>query len=292
MRPEIEKALSLLQGREPEAVERALAMLQQSVFAFSMKVCGHREDAEDTMQEVLLKAVPHLPKFTNAKALVVWLYTVAKNSCLMSRRHSKFAPKHHLSLEELMPDGPELAKLSAIGPDRALLRQEDGDLVRRAILKVPPQYRLVLVLHDLEELDTAEVAKVTGLRPGTVRVRLHRARLFVKKELARAMGAGHRRTARKGRPAPSTECKRMFAALSDYLDEELPAETCDRIREHMSDCQPCVAFLANLQETVRGLKRLPARKPDARVAAKIRKTLLPQLTAALAQSSLRHSAAR
>ena len=55
------------------------------------------------MQEVLLKSVPHLPKFDSPKALVVWLYKVAKNRCLMSRRRSKFAPHPDLSLEELMP---------------------------------------------------------------------------------------------------------------------------------------------------------------------------------------------
>jgi RNA polymerase sigma-70 factor (ECF subfamily) len=144
----------------------------------------------------------------------------------------------------------------------------------------------------MEELDTAEVAKVTGLRPGTVRVRLHRARLFLRRELAKAASGGVPRQKASRKLPPSAECKRMFAALSDYLDEELPANACDRIREHMSDCRPCVAFLDNLQKTVQGLKRLPARKPDARVAAKIRKTLLPQLTAALAQSSSRRTAAQ
>ena len=64
-----------------------------------MKVCGQRQDAEDTMQEVLLKSVANLPKFNNPKALMVWLYKVAKNRCLMSRRKSKFAPKEDLSLE-------------------------------------------------------------------------------------------------------------------------------------------------------------------------------------------------
>jgi RNA polymerase sigma-70 factor (ECF subfamily) len=291
MRAEVEQAVALLNDKRPDAIERALSLLQQTVFAFSMRVCGHREDAEDTMQDVLLKSVPHLPKFDSSKALVVWLYTVAKNQCLMSRRRSKFAPQHHLSLEELMPDGPELAKLSSIGPDRALLREEDSDRVRRAVLKVPPQYRLVLVLHDLEELDTSEVAKVTGLRPGTVRVRLHRARLFLRRELSKAASGVPRKKGLRKPPA-SAECKRMFAALSDYLDEELPANACDRIREHMSDCRPCVAFLDNLQETVQGLKRVPSRQPDARVAAKIRKILLPQLTAALAQSNSRRTAAQ
>lgn len=65
-----------------------------------MKVCGQRQDAEDTMQEVLLKSVASLPKFGSPKALMVWLYKVAKNRRLMSRRKSKFAPKKKLSLEE------------------------------------------------------------------------------------------------------------------------------------------------------------------------------------------------
>jgi DNA-directed RNA polymerase specialized sigma24 family protein len=108
MRPEIEEAVQLLQRGDDAALEQALTLLQNAVFSFSMRVCGQREDAEDTMQEVLLKSVPHLPKFDSPKALVVWLHKVAKNRCLMSRRRSKFAHNPDLSLEELMPDRKEL----------------------------------------------------------------------------------------------------------------------------------------------------------------------------------------
>lgn len=72
MRSEIEQAVRLLQRDDDAALEQALALLQNTVFSFSMRVCGQREDAEDTMQEVLLKSVPHLPKFESPKALVVW----------------------------------------------------------------------------------------------------------------------------------------------------------------------------------------------------------------------------
>src|SRR5271168_896499 len=116
MRSEIEQAVLLLRRGDDKALEQALALLQDTVFSFSMKVCGQRQDAEDTMQEVLLKSVPNLPKFDSPKALMVWLYKVAKNRCLMSRRKSKFAPKEDLSLEELMPDRQELQKLSG-NPD-------------------------------------------------------------------------------------------------------------------------------------------------------------------------------
>src|SRR5213596_579009 len=103
MRAEIEEAVQLLQRGDDASVEHALALLQNTVFSFSMRVCGQRQDAEDTTQEVLLKSIPQLPNFTNPKALVVWLYKVARSRCLMSRRRSKFAPEPDLSLEELMP---------------------------------------------------------------------------------------------------------------------------------------------------------------------------------------------
>ena len=68
MRPEIEQVVQLIQRKDPKSLEEALALLQDTVFSFSMKVCGQRQDAEDTMQEVLLKSVANLPKFNNPKA--------------------------------------------------------------------------------------------------------------------------------------------------------------------------------------------------------------------------------
>src|SRR5512146_2130073 len=127
MRAEIEKAVELLQSGDDAKLEQALALLQNTVFSFSMKVCGHREDAEDTMQDVLLKSVRYLPTFDSPKALTVWLYKVARNRCLMSRRRSKFAPREHLSLEELMPDRQELdtlAHAADLSPEQSLLRGE------------------------------------------------------------------------------------------------------------------------------------------------------------------------
>src|SRR2546421_7599666 len=151
MRADIEQAVALLRGGDQVALEQALALLQNTVFSFSMRVCGQREDAEDTMQEVLLKSVPYLPKFDSPKALVVWLYKVAKNRCLMSRRKSKFAPARELSLAELMPDRGELEKLGAesgINPERFAIRSEEAGMLREAIQKLPAQYRIVLVLRD------------------------------------------------------------------------------------------------------------------------------------------------
>ena len=257
MRGDVERALQLIQSNESSSVEQAIGLLQDTVFSFSMKVCGHPQDAEDTMQEVLLKSLPYLPKFDSAKALGVWLYKVARNRCLMNRRGNKFSPKVNLSLDELMPDGRELQQLlqsDRPSPESEVLENEAADRLHQSILKVPPQYRFVLVLHDMEGLSTAEVARVTGLREGTVRVRLHRARLFVRRELARQANDGKEtrsaRHARNEQPKPM-RCRELFASLSDYMDGLVDDSMCDRMGTHLQDCKPCLAFLESLENVIR-----------------------------------------
>jgi RNA polymerase sigma-70 factor (ECF subfamily) len=171
VRTDLQEAIAELRKGQPDSMERALALLQQTAFSFSMKVCGHREDAEDTAQETLIRTVAQLRHFDSPEALAVWLYKVARSRCLMSRRRSKFAPKQTLSLDDLVPDRSQLEALTASrdgGPEQQLLRAENREELQRAVMKIPPDYRMVLVLHDMEELSTDEVARVTGLRPGTV----------------------------------------------------------------------------------------------------------------------------
>ncbi len=282
MRPELEQALAALQKNEPGALERALGLLQDTVFSFSMRVCGHREDAEDTMQETLLQAAKQLPRFDSPKALAVWLYKVAKSRCLISRRKSRFAPKEHLSLEVLMPDRAELERLSQAGgetPERLLLAGESSETVQSAVLRLPPEYRLILVLHDMEGLSTDEIARVMSLREGTVRVRLHRARVFVRNELTPGGEKRGRRTkAAKTKPAG---CKDLFAKLSDYLDGQLDPGRCDDIEKHMDGCDPCKAFLESLEKTVSLLQKHEPGKLDAETAASFRSALLMEYQQAL-----------
>ncbi len=282
MRPEIEQVVQLIQRKDPKSLEEALALLQSTVFSFSMKVCGQRQDAEDTMQEVLLKSVPNLPKFDNPKGLMVWLYKVAKNRCLMSRRRSKFAPKEALSLEELMPDRKELERLSGNAdatPETSLLRRENAKRLREAVQKLPPDYRLILVLHDMEDLSDADIAEITGLRLGTIRVRLHRARLYVRKELAKQ--DHHRVRHHLARPAAQIaaqprkrRCKEMFAELSNYLDDDLDDSLCEELEKHMDGCEPCKAFLSSLEESIQQCRMAANESPDPRIAAKLRRELL------------------
>ncbi|HEX6823233.1 MAG TPA: sigma-70 family RNA polymerase sigma factor [Candidatus Sulfotelmatobacter sp.] len=289
MRADIEQAVALLRRGDQAALEEALGLLQNTVFSFSMRVCGQREDAEDTMQEVLLKSVPYLPKFDSPKALVVWLYKVAKNRCLMSRRKSKFAPARELSLEELMPDRREMEQLSAdgrINPEAYAIHSENASRLREAIQRLPAQYRIVLVLRDMEGLTDDEVAEITGLRSGTVRVRLHRARLFVRKEL---MSAWKPRKLKPPPPVISSEklprparCKELFAELSNYLDDQLDDSLCGELEKHMGGCGPCQVFLASLEATIEQCRKAPAECPTSKEATRLRNELVRNYKRAVA----------
>jgi RNA polymerase sigma-70 factor (ECF subfamily) len=257
-----------------------------------MRVCGQQQDAEDTMQEVLVKSLPYLSKFDNSRALATWLYKVVKNRCLMNRRKSTFAPKEELSLEELMPNQEEFERLdglTSITPEGSAISGEQRQRLREAIRYLPPHYRIILVLRDMEGFTDDEVGEITGLRPGTIRVRLHRARLFVRRELAKVNeGVKHGITGRLrrnvGAPSGTGRCRKVFAGLSDYLDGELDDFSCEEIETHMNGCEPCKKFLRSLESTIQRCQQSPADCPDRERAAALRKKLLATYSRALATS--------
>jgi RNA polymerase sigma-70 factor (ECF subfamily) len=188
MRSEIAEAVRVVQQKRPEALEHALALLQDTVMAYSMKVCGQREDAEDTAQEVLLRTARYLPQFDSPMALSVWLYKVARSQCMMKRRRSKYAPAEELPMEALLAQVPAETKSTGpgISPEEFLIKVESAERILAAIRELPEQYRTIITLHDLEELDTAQVARAIEISEGAVRVRLHRARKMLREHLEAA----------------------------------------------------------------------------------------------------------
>lgn len=287
MRPELTQAIDLLHQNTPESVDQAIGLLQNTVYSFSMKVCGHPEDAEDTMQEVLYRSLSHLARIEDPRALAVWLYTVTRNRCWRMRRKSVYAPRQTLSLDELIPDAAELGRLlqdAADGPEANLLQGERRHLLHEAVLRIPAPLRIVLVLHDIEELDTDQVAQILDLQPGTVRVRLHRARLHVRKEMNRLLDGlpqpaesqeplaekpGPGRAKGSKRPA---ECRNLFANLSEYLDNRVEPLTCEQMRRHIESCPSCVAFLRDLRGAIDRCRSLEL-PCDPVVASRLRSML-------------------
>lgn len=232
-----------------------------------------------------MRSLPHLAKIGDPRALAVWLYTVTRNRCWRMRRKSAHAPKETLSLDELAPDDAELGRLledRAKSPEAQLLDGEKDRLLQKAVLALPAPYRIVLVLHDMEELTAEQVAQVLGLKPGTVRVRLHRARLALRKQMSRMVHhapvkhAGRkRRTANKAAPKRSPRppaCREIFANLSEYLDGRLEPDSCEQMRVHIESCPACVAFIDDLRSAIERCRTLQPRCDEA-VASRLQSIL-------------------
>jgi RNA polymerase sigma-70 factor, ECF subfamily len=144
----------------------------------------------------------------------------------------------------------------------------------------------------MEGLTDEEVAEITGLRSGTVRVRLHRARLFVRKELVKGlkprMGAATIVSRASSQEEPRNEqsrparCKAMFAELSNYLDEQLDDSLCEELERHMGGCAPCKAFLSSLEAAIEQCRTAPLECPASKKAVRLRKQLLRDYEQALA----------
>lgn len=255
MRPELIQASELLRRNTPESIEQAVALLQNTVYSFSMKVCGHREDAEDTTQDVLIRSLKYLGSIQEPNALAAWLYTVTRNRCRRMRRNPQDSQAKRLSLDELMPDEQEMRKLlqaAEAGPEQRAIHAEQQQLLHHAVLKLPPPLRLVLVLQDMEDLTSGQVAQILGLEVGTVRVRLHRARLAVRKEMARLLEGLPEPPEKPGKSLAQRprECRDLFAGLSEYLDGRVEPRTCEQMRAHIEACPACIAFLGELRATV------------------------------------------
>lgn len=290
------EAAALLKRNTPEAVEQAVALLQRTVYSFSMKVCGHPEDAEDTMQEVLYRAMPHLAQIEEPRALAVWLYTVTRNRCWRMRRKPAGAPEKMVALDELMPDEAELGRLLAdaqANPEADAMQSEGQELLMRAVQEIPLNLRLVLVLHDMEDLTTEEVAQVLGLKAGTVRVRLHRARLATRKAVQaltdRAAGLEAKPVQGGAKKRPEA-CRELFAELSEYLDGNVEPKTCDEMRAHIESCPACVAFLRELRGTIDRCRTAEV-ACDEQVMARLKSALTREYLRLVAQPAKTNGAA-
>ena len=177
---ETELARALLAG-ETDAFERCVDHFRSKVFHYSWLMCGRPEDAEEVAQETLLNAFEHFDGLREPERVRSWIFRIAKNACLMQRRKSVFAPAHELSVEDLPPGAEPMGEERP--PDAEYLRAELRAVLDRVIVELPPIYRAVVLLRDMEELSTEETAQILDLSLDVVKTRLHRGRQALRQKL-------------------------------------------------------------------------------------------------------------
>ena len=170
------------------AMERLLMRAQEVAFRFSLLVCGHAEDAEDVMQEALLKTYRYVGRLKRPEAFRTWLFRIVQNACIVKRRRRVDEPARITSLDEGVAgvDGeptPIDVRDEAKGPDELAINAWLGRRLRRALAALAPRDRMIVLMREMEGLSTREVASITGMSEANVKTRLHRARVLLRQHL-------------------------------------------------------------------------------------------------------------
>ena len=166
----------VLQG-DVNAFEKLVTEYERAVYAIAQRMTGNAEDAADMTQETFIKAYNSLASFRGDSKFSVWLYRIANNVCLDFLRSKNRRPTVSLSTED--DDGEEtqldIADESS-SPELLLESSLTRDAVRRGLDSLPPDYKQILLLREIQGLSYEEIAAALGIESGTVKSRIFRAR--------------------------------------------------------------------------------------------------------------------
>lgn len=170
-----------------DAMERLLVRAQETAYRFSLLICGHPEDAEDVMQDALLKTYQHVADISEPESFRTWLYSTVRNACLMKRRRHAGEPAVFVPLDPPADGAADRAAVQIAdgsrSADQHLIDEWMGRRLRGALKALPPPYRMIIVMREIEGLSTREVAAIAGMSEANVKTRLHRARLMLRRRL-------------------------------------------------------------------------------------------------------------
>jgi len=186
-RSDEEVVASILQG-ETGLYEIIMRRYNQRLYRIARSILREDAEAEDVMQDAYVRAYQHLSQFAGRSRFAAWLTRITVNEALARRKNSQ----RHLEIEGMPPEKQETLLTSrAASPEHQASTRELGALLEDAIVSLPDAYRPVLVMRDVEEMSTVETAAALDLSEENVKVRLHRARAMLRRELYSRAGVGY-----------------------------------------------------------------------------------------------------
>ena len=200
-----EEVVSRVLAGETALFESLMRRHNQRIYRIVRGILDDDGEAEDVMQDAYVRAYQHLGQFEGRSTFVTWLTRIAMHEAFT--RVERLKRQTNLNDDEIAHMTPTPA--SSDSPERNVANRELHRALEAAILSLPPKYRTVMMVRDVEELSTAEAARVLEISQEAVKVRLHRARALVRRALYRQSGV----CARELFPFPATRCDRVVAAV-------------------------------------------------------------------------------
>lgn len=191
VRDDEHKLVESARAGDAAAFEELVGRYEGKIFRLTSNITGNKEDAEDAMQDAFLKAYSHLKDFHGESRFYTWLVRIAANEALMRLRKRR---PNHFSLDQPIEGETDLMPREleewAPNPEQRYAQSEIGNIVSNLVDQLEDEYRIVLVLRDIEELSTQETAEALGISIPAVKSRLLRARLKLREKLHRYFRKG------------------------------------------------------------------------------------------------------
>jgi RNA polymerase sigma-70 factor (ECF subfamily) len=178
-----------LRREDPDAAERLVERYGDRVYRLAMRITGLREDAEEAAQDALWTVARKVNMFKGESAFGSWIYRITANAAYQKLR-TRRQKSAEIALDDVLPsldgDGRHFEPMDdwSSRVDENALQGELRDVLQRAIDGLPADYRTALVLHDVEGLSNPDIAETLGISLPAVKSRVHRSRLFVRKQLS------------------------------------------------------------------------------------------------------------
>ena len=181
-----------LRDRDEKAFREVVREYQDRVYNMTYRMLGNREEAEDVAQEVFITVFKSIEQFRGDSKFSTWLYRITANTCknrikYLARRHDRDQSEYDDGIDRDQAAGTLTAPTQAPRPDRAVEGAQIEQIFQEAIAELDEEQRLLVILRDVEDLSYEEILAITGLPEGTVKSRLHRARLALRKKMLKHM---------------------------------------------------------------------------------------------------------
>jgi len=195
---------------ETELYEIIMRRYNQRLYRVARAILRNDGEAEDVMQDAYVRAYEHLNQFAGRSRFSAWLTKIAVHESL-----ARIQKRNRLQeLEAMIPQEEEIVLTSpSASPEQQASSAEMGHLLEEGILALPENYRTVIMMRDIEEMSTSDTATALNLTEENVKIRLHRARILLRKELFARAGAGRA----KAFPFMGVRCDRVVKRVFEII---------------------------------------------------------------------------
>lgn len=237
----------------PDDLAAQLPRELPGLLRYARVLTGDPADAEDLVQEAVARALERAGSFRGEASLATWLHRILHNLAVDRVRRRREVPTEGVAE---LAEQQWRADSYTVDAATVAARAEDREELREALAHLPFDHRSAVVLHDVEGLTSAEVARIQRVSLPAAKQRLRRGRMMLVSELARG---ADRRHDLQGVPMRCWEARRH---VSDYLDGELEPAVAHQVEKHLEACPTCPPLYAALVATTDAL-RLTGRDPDS-----------------------------